>query len=77
VIRKLFSGVAPLGADAIGQCMRRIGCVLQQGYGLTETSPATHVTPADPARIKHGSIAIPKSPSGKILRRLLRDLALT
>jgi acyl-CoA synthetase (AMP-forming)/AMP-acid ligase II len=58
-IRKLFSGAAPLGADAIQQCTRRIGCVLQQGYGLTETSPATHVTPADPARIKNGSIGRP------------------
>jgi acyl-CoA synthetase (AMP-forming)/AMP-acid ligase II len=55
-IRKLFSGAAPLGADAIEQCTRRLGCVLQQGYGLTETSPPAHVTPADPARIKYGSI---------------------
>jgi acyl-CoA synthetase (AMP-forming)/AMP-acid ligase II len=55
-IRKLFSGAAPLGKDAIEQCTRRIGCVLQQGYGLTETSPATHVTSADPARTKYGSI---------------------
>jgi acyl-CoA synthetase (AMP-forming)/AMP-acid ligase II len=58
-IRKLFSGAAPLGADTIEQCTRRLGCVLQQGYGLTETSPATHVTPADPARIKNGSIGRP------------------
>jgi acyl-CoA synthetase (AMP-forming)/AMP-acid ligase II len=58
-IRKLFSGAAPLGADAIQQCTQRIGCVLQQGYGLTETSPATHITPADPGRIKNGSIGKP------------------
>ena len=58
-IRKLFSGAAPLGADAIEQCTRRIGCMLQQGYGLTETSPATHTTSADPARMKHGSIGPP------------------
>jgi acyl-CoA synthetase (AMP-forming)/AMP-acid ligase II len=55
-IRKLFSGAAPLGKDAIEQCTRWIGCVLQQGYGLTETSPATHVTSADPARTTYGSI---------------------
>jgi acyl-CoA synthetase (AMP-forming)/AMP-acid ligase II len=58
-IRKLFSGAAPLGADAIELCTRRIGCVLQQGYGLTETSPASHTTSADPARIKNGSIGPP------------------
>jgi acyl-CoA synthetase (AMP-forming)/AMP-acid ligase II len=55
-IRKLFSGAAPLSASTIDQCTCRINCVLQQGYGLTETSPVTHVTYGDPARNKHGSI---------------------
>ena len=58
-VRKLFSGAAPLGADVIAQCTSRVGAVLQQGYGLTETSPATHVTSDDPARIKAGSIGVP------------------
>jgi acyl-CoA synthetase (AMP-forming)/AMP-acid ligase II len=60
-IRKLFSGAAPLSASTIEQCTRRINCVLQQGYGLTETSPATHVTPEDPAANKYGSIGQPVS----------------
>ncbi|HYT68746.1 MAG TPA: 4-coumarate--CoA ligase family protein [Vicinamibacterales bacterium] len=55
-VRKLFSGAAPLGADVIGQCTARVGSILQQGYGLTETSPATHVTSEDPATAKAGSI---------------------
>src|SRR5687768_7518350 len=58
-VRKLFSGAAPLGADVIQQCTARVGAVLQQGYGLTETSPATHVTSDDPAKIKAGSIGVP------------------
>jgi acyl-CoA synthetase (AMP-forming)/AMP-acid ligase II len=58
-IRKLFAGAAPLGANVIEQCMARIGCVLQQGYGLTETSPATHITSDDAAGIKHGSVGPP------------------
>lgn len=58
-VRKLFSGAAPLGADVIVQCTARVGAVLQQGYGLTETSPATHITSDDPARIKPGSIGMP------------------
>jgi acyl-CoA synthetase (AMP-forming)/AMP-acid ligase II len=58
-IRKLFSGAAPLGADTIEQCTRRIGCVLQQGYGLTETSPATHTSSADRSKLKYGSIGPP------------------
>ena len=55
-IRKLFSGAAPLGASTIEHCVCRINCVLQQGYGLTETSPVTHVTYGDRARNKYGSI---------------------
>src|SRR5690606_1670178 len=58
-IRKLFSGAAPLGAEVTLQCMRRIGCVLQQGYGLTETSPAALITSEHPAEIKPGSIGWP------------------
>ena len=55
-IRKLFSGAAPLSGSTIEQCTCRINCVVQQGYGLTETSPVTHVTDADLASNKHGSI---------------------
>lgn len=60
-IRKLFSGAAPLSASTIEQCTQRIGCVLQQGYGLTETSPATHVTFGDRGRNSHGSVGQPVS----------------
>jgi len=58
-VRKLFSGAAPLGADVIEQATRRMGCVLQQGYGMTEASPATHVTSEDVGRLKPGSIGQP------------------
>ena len=36
------------------QCTARVGCVLQQGYGMTETSPATHTTSDDPASDQAG-----------------------
>jgi acyl-CoA synthetase (AMP-forming)/AMP-acid ligase II len=55
-VRMLFSGAAPLGADITAQCTTRIGCVLQQGYGMTEASPATHITPQEVAARKPGSI---------------------
>jgi acyl-CoA synthetase (AMP-forming)/AMP-acid ligase II len=55
-VRKLFSGAAPLGGDVIGQCTARVDCILQQGYGLTETSPATHITSAGSSALKAGSI---------------------
>jgi len=60
-VRKLFSGAAPLGAELGTECARRIGCVLQQGYGLTETSPAAIVLPESSATTKLGSIGVPIS----------------
>jgi acyl-CoA synthetase (AMP-forming)/AMP-acid ligase II len=58
-VRMLFSGAAPLGADVTEQATRRLDCALQQGYGMTEASPATHITPVDVARSKPGSIGPP------------------
>jgi acyl-CoA synthetase (AMP-forming)/AMP-acid ligase II len=52
----IFSGAAPLGAELSRECMDRIKCGIRQGYGMTETSPVTHSSPADPARMKHGSV---------------------
>ncbi len=44
-LTQIVSGAAPL-PEAVGQgCMDRLGCVVKQGYGLTETSPVTHFTP--------------------------------
>ncbi|MDH3205807.1 MAG: 4-coumarate--CoA ligase family protein [Gemmatimonadota bacterium] len=36
------SGAAPLGEDLARAAEERIGCIVSQGYGLTETSPVTH-----------------------------------
>ncbi|HEX6995951.1 MAG TPA: 4-coumarate--CoA ligase family protein [Gammaproteobacteria bacterium] len=58
-VRKLFSGAAPLGARIAEQCARRIGCLMQQGYGLTETSPAAIVLPESSNATKLGSIGVP------------------
>lgn len=52
----IMSGAAPLGEDLAEACASRLDCFVMQGYGLTETSPVTHVVPEDPARNKPGSI---------------------
>ncbi len=39
------SGAAPLGAEIAQAVEERVGCVVTQGYGLTETSPVTHTGP--------------------------------
>jgi acyl-CoA synthetase (AMP-forming)/AMP-acid ligase II len=41
-VRFVTSGAAPLDAELQGAAERRIGCRVQQGYGLTEASPVTH-----------------------------------
>src|SRR6266705_1910918 len=58
-LKMIFSGAAPLGADLSRECMKRIGCGIRQGYGMTETSPVTHSSPADPAKMKLGSVGTP------------------
>ncbi|MGI8588857.1 MAG: 4-coumarate--CoA ligase family protein [Chloroflexia bacterium] len=58
-LEMLFSGAAPLGENVARAAAERLGCRIKQAYGLTETSPATHINPEDPARIKIGSIGPP------------------
>jgi acyl-CoA synthetase (AMP-forming)/AMP-acid ligase II len=53
------SGAAPLSAELQQAAAERIGCPVVQGYGMTESSPVTHVTPLDPARHRLGSIGPP------------------
>ncbi|MGH2734424.1 MAG: AMP-binding protein, partial [Actinomycetota bacterium] len=55
-LRLIMSGAAPLGSELATACGDRVGCYVMQGYGLTETSPVTHVIPEDPAKNKPGSI---------------------
>lgn len=57
-LHTVISGAAPL-PEAIAQgCADRIGCVVKQGYGLTETSPVTHLTPKG-TPVKVTSIGFP------------------
>jgi acyl-CoA synthetase (AMP-forming)/AMP-acid ligase II len=58
-LRTIFSGAAPLGEELTRACMERLGCSVRQGYGMTETSPVTHSSPAPPHVIKFGSVGVP------------------
>lgn len=58
-LRVIMSGAAPLSAELAQEASQRLGCIVLQGYGLTETSPVTHVTPEDPNEIKLGSVGPP------------------
>lgn len=39
----VFSGAAPLDENLAQACGRRLNCNVNQGYGMTEASPATHL----------------------------------
>ncbi len=58
-LRTIFCGAAPLGEDLTRACMNRLGCNIRQGYGMTETSPVTHSSPAQPTDVKFGSVGVP------------------
>jgi acyl-CoA synthetase (AMP-forming)/AMP-acid ligase II len=55
-LTSIFSGAAPLGEGLGQRCQERLGCSVSQGYGLTETSPATHIFPLSGRPMKQGSV---------------------
>jgi acyl-CoA synthetase (AMP-forming)/AMP-acid ligase II len=57
-LKTIFSAAAPLGRELIAECSERFGCVIKQGYGMTEASPATHMSPYEPDRIKPGTVGV-------------------
>jgi len=58
-LRMIGSGAAPLGKELEEAASERLGCIVYQGYGLTEVSGASHINPPDPANIKSGSVGPP------------------
>ena len=70
------SGAAPLSAELQQAAAERIGCPVVQGYGMTESSPVTHVTPLDPDRHRTGSIGppVPSTECADRRPRLRREL---
>ncbi|MDP9238503.1 MAG: AMP-binding protein [Chloroflexota bacterium] len=44
-LRFLMSGAAPLPAEVGRQAAEKLGCIVMQGYGMTESSPITNVNP--------------------------------
>ncbi|HSJ47082.1 MAG TPA: 4-coumarate--CoA ligase family protein [Euzebyales bacterium] len=55
-LRFVMSGAAPLSAELSEAAGARLGCTVMQGYGLTETSPVTHVSPLE--RNKPGTVGV-------------------
>ncbi|MDB4223924.1 AMP-binding protein [Granulosicoccus sp.] len=57
-LRKIFSGAAPLGAELAEEAANRVGCPVVQGYGMTEISPVSHITPGFNARPGSSGVTI-------------------
>jgi acyl-CoA synthetase (AMP-forming)/AMP-acid ligase II len=55
-LRSVTSGAAPLDAELSQACATRLHCLVNQGYGLTETSPVTNAPTLDPATVRAGSV---------------------
>jgi long-chain acyl-CoA synthetase len=58
LVRTFNSGGAPCPVEVIEEFEQRIGRTLNEGYGLSETSPVTHSTP-QLARRKPGTVGLP------------------
>jgi len=57
-IKACFSGSAPLAVDIIHEFEKLTGAVIIEGFGMTESSPVTHMNPFDGIR-KVGSVGVP------------------
>jgi acyl-CoA synthetase (AMP-forming)/AMP-acid ligase II len=55
-LEQVFSGAAPLSAELAIETGKRLGCDVVQGYGMTELSPVSHLTPA--GQFKPGSVGV-------------------
>ncbi len=55
-LRWVMSGAAPLSAELTIEAATRLGAEVVQGYGMTELSPVSHLTP--PGDAKPGSVGV-------------------
>jgi len=55
-LEQIFSGAAPLKPELALECGNRLKCEVVQGYGMTELSPVSHLTP--PGWFKPGSVGV-------------------
>ena len=58
-IKGCFSGSAPLPVEVIRDFEQKTGSVIVEGFGLTESTPVTHINPFAGGKRKIGSIGLP------------------
>jgi acyl-CoA synthetase (AMP-forming)/AMP-acid ligase II len=57
-LKTIFSAAAPLSRELGLACIERTRCNLKQGYGMTEASPATHMTPEHVSNELIGTVGV-------------------
>ncbi|MBG01852.1 MAG: 4-coumarate--CoA ligase family protein [Acidimicrobiaceae bacterium] len=57
----VLSGAAPLGSELAEEAAARINCEVIQAYGMTELSPATHITPTGQYRPGSVGVTVPNA----------------
>ncbi|MBW2636670.1 MAG: long-chain fatty acid--CoA ligase [Deltaproteobacteria bacterium] len=60
-LKGCFSGSAPLPVEVIHDFEKITGSTILEGFGMTETSPVTHINPFTGGATKVGSVGIPIS----------------
>jgi len=56
MLTQILCAAAPLKVDLADECAKRLDCEVVQGYGMTELSPASHITP--PGWFRPGSVGV-------------------
>ena len=74
-VEQIFSAAAPLGADVAEAMGRRLNCTAAQGYGMTELSPVSHVSPFGKGKPGASGVAISNTESRIVNPDTLDDMA--
>jgi acyl-CoA synthetase (AMP-forming)/AMP-acid ligase II len=74
-LRFILSGAAPLPMEVADLAEKRFGCQMVQGYGMTETSPITNVTPLGAPKAGSVGPAVPDTQENIVDMETGKELA--
>jgi acyl-CoA synthetase (AMP-forming)/AMP-acid ligase II len=57
-LRFILSAAAPAGPELCAAIQARLGCIVKQSYGMTESSPVSHLIPEIAPRVGSGGLLV-------------------